>query len=81
MDNQTPRKVKLKLKQPTMICSGRDFKECTYRGRILEEDRHCYLIEFKYKNEMIKDYYWKENSISPSIGFEKEEIQDIKLVE
>lgn len=69
------RKVKLKLVQPQMICSGRDFIECYYRGKIIEEGNFNYQIEFKYKGEVITALYNKKN------GFYNKDLQDIKIVD
>ena len=47
VDNQ---KVKMKLSQPRIMCSGRAAVECYYRGRVknVSSDNKQVLIAFKY---------------------------------
>ncbi len=69
-------KVKLKLIQPEFKCSGRKDITCYYRGEIINENYGWYLIKFKYKGELIKQWYRYINDE----GFEKEELHNIKLI-
>jgi hypothetical protein len=75
MDQQCIRKVKLKLIQPQIMCGGRDKVESYYRGKIISELERFYVIQFKYKGELVKEQYEKD------YGFSKLELQDIKIVE
>lgn len=42
-----PKKVKLSLSQPAIMCSGRTKVNCFYRGKIISETKDEYLVEFK----------------------------------
>ncbi len=47
------RKVKLKLEQPAIMCSGRDKVECFYRGKIVLEQDGFEGIEFKSYGKIV----------------------------
>lgn len=52
------RKVKLKLVQPQIKCSGRDDVTCIYRGKVIKETNNKLFIEIKVygiKNQIIFD--------------------------
>lgn len=69
-------KVKLKLEQPKIKCSGRSEVNCFYRGKIIETYENSYnvVISFKYKGKLLEKTY---NKFS---GFEEEELKDIKII-
>lgn len=74
-----PKKCKLKLEQPRIMCSGREPVTCYYRGTIIAEIKDKYLpgywIDFKYKGDLIRRFYdIKSNK------FLEEELKDIILV-
>lgn len=74
----TSNKVKLKLKQPAIICGGRDFTTCFYRGTViaegLDKDGHFRLIKFKVHGEEKQEKYYDE------VGFRHPDFEDIKIV-
>lgn len=72
-------KVKLKLVQPNIKCSGRDDVTCYYRGKIIETLEDSVFIEFKYKGRLERELYYS-NLSDLGIGFYKEEFRDIKIV-
>lgn len=68
-------KVKMKLIQPKIKCSGRDTVECFYRGKIIHVPKfNAYLIEFKFKGKIIRDWYYI------NFGFRNKELKDIKII-
>lgn len=67
------KKVKLELKQPQFICSGRDPVSCYYKGTIMREEEGKQLIHFKYRGEWIQEWYYNGE------GFLTEDIKDIKI--
>lgn len=71
-------KVKLRLKQPAIICSGRDFTTCHYRGTVVEEGRdeegHYLVIQFKVHGQQQQEKYYDE------VGFRHPDFEDIKIV-
>jgi hypothetical protein len=76
-----PQKVKLELKQPAIMCSGRDIVSARYRGVAKRLTRYgllgrdqAVIIEFKYKGETI------EELMSESGRFLEPLLQDIVLV-
>jgi len=69
-------KIKMKLEQPTFICSGRDVKECYYRGTIVGKNENDIIeISFKYKGNFIVGHY---NIILEH--FMEEYLRDIKII-
>lgn len=74
---QLPRKVKLKTIQPEIMCSGRDFVECYYRGKIVGEMDSLLLIQFKFKGKLINRVYETRGNW----GFSHSDLKDIKIVE
>jgi hypothetical protein len=69
------RKVKLKLEQPVIKCSGRDDIECYYRGKVLSESDTRMLIEFKSFGEVVAATFNKETN-----RFESPQWFDLKIV-
>jgi hypothetical protein len=74
----TSAKVRLKLTQPAIICSGRDFTTCFYRGKVIEsgddETGSYRVIQFKVHGELKEDKYYDEG------GFRHPDFEDIKIV-
>jgi hypothetical protein len=78
MENQLPkfiRKVKLKIVQPHIKCSGRDSISCYYRGKVIRETEHIMDIIIKVYNEETKISYDKTKDQCITFGF-----FDLKLV-
>lgn len=69
-----PKKCKLQLIQPQIMCFGRDRVTSYYRGLIESETEGYYVISFKYKGKLIKTIYMKDS------GFKQPELRDIKLI-
>lgn len=68
-------KVKLQLIQPQFKCSSREEISCFYRGKvIIIPPFNSVMIEFKYKGEIIREWY-QEN-----LGFRRKDINDIKII-
>lgn len=70
-----PQKCKLELIQPYIKCGGRDDVKCHYRGKIIGCGDNCFIIQFKYKGEVIERLYYLDGT-----GFHEDELKDIKLV-
>lgn len=69
--------VKLKLDQPTVMCSGRGRVTCHYRAKVIAiaPDHKTVLLSFRYKGKTIAHLY------SARIGgFVNPELKDTKLV-
>lgn len=64
------RKVKFKLVQPAIKCSGRDDVTCYYRGRIIEDDRFGMSVLIKQHGQEVLIYYSKEVQAVITEGFE-----------
>lgn len=69
------RKVKLILKQPVIMCSGRSEVECHYRGKVLVETDKQMIIEFKSYGEIVTEIFNKELN-----RFENPQWFDLKIV-
>jgi hypothetical protein len=71
-------KVKLQLKQPAIICSGRDFTTCFYRGKVVanedDETGSYRMIQFKVHGEQQEEKYYDED------GFRHPDFEDVKIV-
>jgi hypothetical protein len=79
MELQQPkyiRKVKLKLIQPAIKCSGRNNVTCTYRGRVTEDSYNWMYIQIKVYGEWQTILWSKEDNKCLTEGFE-----DLKLIE
>lgn len=74
-------KVKMRLTQPMIKCSGRDTVTCYYRGKLISFTDSVLEIEFKFNNETVVGVYDRLNeewiSATVDIGF----IWDIKVYE
>jgi len=72
-------KVKLKLEQPSIICSGRDRVECYYRGKITSwiiGNPHSYFdVTFKSKGEIVTVTFRALDDVCLNHGWE-----DLKIV-
>ena len=68
-------KVKMKLIQPAIKCSGRGDVSCHYRGKVVALQFGYALIEFKQYGEVIEGHY---DLVSKE--FKEEEYKDIKIV-
>lgn len=68
-------KIKLKLVQPKIKCSGRDDVTCFYRGKIVEELPDVWVVQFKSYNQTIKAIFDKKTYICLT-----ENYQDLKII-
>lgn len=73
MERKSRISVKLQLKQPKVMCAGRQAVSCYYRGTLFEENGMTY-IEFKYKGKDVVERY---DMVSDK--FENEELENIKI--
>lgn len=55
------RKVKFRLVQPAIKCSGREDVTCYYRGRVIKEDGYGMHVQIKQHGQEVTIYYDKES--------------------
>lgn len=70
-------KVRLRINQPTLMCSGRDTVTCYYRGTVIaiKADENLVQIAFRHKSAMLEEWYNIKTNC-----FVLPELQDIKLI-
>jgi hypothetical protein len=68
------KKVKFKLEQPRIMCSGRKPVTCSYRGKVLKENDLGMEVEIKVYGEPVVIFYDKTDKAVLTNGFE-----DLKL--
>ena len=62
------RKIRLKLSQPSIICSGRKRVECYYSGKLIFERNGYKKILIKSYNQPVEIEFFGHECITP--GFE-----------
>jgi ribosomal protein L19 len=72
-------KVKMKLVQPVIKCSGREDVTCHYKGEIIAiqgiECQIAIVIRFRYKGNEVEDWYDMNYQ-----QFNNKEYKDIKIL-
>lgn len=70
-----PKKIKLKLEQPAIVCGGRERVTCFYRGKIIKESEHLAWIIFVSEKKEVSLVYNKETKT-----FGDKEWIDLKII-
>ena len=68
-------KVKMKLVQPAIICSGRKEVVCYYRGVVTGVSKNLRRIQFKRYGETVEHWY---DTITKE--FVDEELKDVQIL-
>jgi hypothetical protein len=71
-----PKKVRLVLSQPAIMCSGRTKVNCFYRGKIVSETKDEYLVEFKSYGIEQQVLFGKEYGFCLTEGWQDLEIEN-----
>jgi hypothetical protein len=66
-------KVKLKLEQPAIMCSGRERINCFYRGKLLGKENNLTSISFKSYGQEVEVTFVNDKCLTP--GWE-----DLKII-
>src|SRR5690606_697320 len=72
----TNRKVKFKLEQPDIMCSGRSRVQGYFRGKVLNENSLGMEVEITSRGDKVTIFYDKTEEQVLTHGFE-----DLKLIE